>query len=169
VALAISIIGIPVLLVWIPLFPIAAGLAALLGYLAVARNVGEWVAEQEYRGLEWIRGSNHFYTVVAGIGALMVPCIAANLVRVVGLGLLQGLLAFVGSMITLVVLAIGLGAVLLTRGGRIRPMESYFEFEEEFYTETEVHTGAQDPIQDEPAQDPDSTEAAPEADEEDHA
>jgi hypothetical protein len=134
-ALAISIIGIPVLLVWVPFFPIAAGLAALLGYLAVARNVGEWVAEQEYRGLEWIRGSNSFYTVIAGIGALMVPCVASTVVSLLGLNVLTGLLAFVGSMITLAAAAVGLGAVLLTRGGRIRPHESYFDFEEEFWVD----------------------------------
>jgi hypothetical protein len=134
-ALTISIIGIPVLIVWVPLFPIAAGLAALLGYLAVAKNVGEWVAEQRYRGLEWIRGSNAFYTVLAGVGALMIPCIASNLVRILGIGLLKGLLAFLGSIVTLVVVSIGLGAVLLTRGGRIRPYAAYYEFEDGAWTE----------------------------------
>jgi hypothetical protein len=144
-ALTISIIGIPVLIVWIPLFPIVAGLAALLGYLAVAKNVGEWVAEQRYRGLEWIRGSNPFYTVLAGVGTLMIPCIASNLVRVLGIGLLKGLLAFLGSIVTLVVVSIGLGAVLLTRGGRIRPYAAYYEFEdgewaEEGYPSSEEET-----------------------------
>jgi hypothetical protein len=137
VALAISIIGIPVLLVWLPLFPIAAGLAALLGYFAVARNVGEWVADQEYRGLEWIRGSNSFYTVVAGIGALMLPCVASNLVSALGIPLLAGALGFLGSMVTLAAAIVGLGAVLLTRGGRIRPHESYFDFEDQFWMEEE--------------------------------
>jgi hypothetical protein len=130
VALGISIIGIPVLIVWIPLFPIAAGLAGLLGYLAVAKNVGEWVAEQRYRGLEWIRGSNAFYTVLAGVGALMVPCVAASLVRILGIGFLHGFLAFTGSLVTFLAAAIGLGAVLLTRGGRIRSYADYYEFEE---------------------------------------
>lgn len=130
VALAISIIGIPVLLVWVPVFPIAAALAGLFGYFAVAKNVGEWVAEQEYRGLEWIRGSNAIYVMVAGVGALMIPCVASNLIGILGLGFLKGVLAFVGSMVTFVVGAIGLGAVLLTRGGRIRPYAAYYEFEE---------------------------------------
>jgi hypothetical protein len=135
VALGISIIGIPVLIVWVPLFPIAAGMAALLGYLAVAKNVGEWVAEQRYRGLEWIRGSNAFYTVLAGVGALMVPCVASSLARLLGIGFLQGLLVFAGSMVTLVAAAIGFGAVLLTRGGRIRPDADYYEFEEDGWAE----------------------------------
>ncbi len=137
IALAITIIGIPVLLAWVPLFPIAAGLAILFGYLAVARNVGEWVAEQEYRGLEWIRGSNTFYTVVAGVGALMVPCLAASVSRILGFGLLTSLLGFAGSMVTFVAGAVGLGAVLLTRGGKIRPLESYYDFEEEYWADAE--------------------------------
>jgi hypothetical protein len=135
IALAITIIGIPALLVWVPLFPIAAALAILLGYLAVARNVGEWVAEQEYRGLEWIRGSNTFYTVIAGVGALMVPCIAASAVSILGFGFLTGLLGFVGSMVTFAAASVGLGAVLLTRGGKIRPLESYSDFEEDYWAD----------------------------------
>jgi hypothetical protein len=135
VALAISIIGIPLLLAWVPLFPLAVALAGLLGYVAVARNVGEWVADQEYRGLEWIRGSNTFYVVVAGLGALMLPAIAASAIRILGLGFLHGLLTFVGGAITFTALAIGFGAVLLTRGGRIRPYAAHYEFEEEFWSE----------------------------------
>jgi hypothetical protein len=135
VALAVSIVGIPVLLAWIPLFPLAAGLAALLGYVAVARNIGEWVADQEYRGLEWIRGSNTFYVVIAGIGALMVPAVVASLVRILGLGFLHGLLGFLGSAITFIAVSIGFGAVLLTRGGRIRPYASYYDFDEDLWEE----------------------------------
>jgi hypothetical protein len=138
IALAITIIGIPVLLAWVPLFPIAASLAILFGYLAVARNVGEWVADQEYKGLEWIRGSNTFYTVIAGIGALMVPTIAASVSRILGFGILTNLLGFAGSMVTFLAGAIGLGAVLLTRGGKIRPLESYYDFEEEYWADVEA-------------------------------
>ncbi len=137
IALAITIIGIPVLLAWVPLFPIAAAIAILFGYLAVARNVGEWVAEQEFRGLEWIRGSNTFYTIVAGVGALLVPCVAASAARVLGLGFLTGLLGFVGSMVAFAAAAVGLGAVLLTRGGKIRPLESYYDFEEDYWADVE--------------------------------
>ncbi len=137
IALAITIIGIPVLLAWVPLFPIVAGLAILFGYLAVAKNVGEWVAEQEYKGLEWIRGSNMFYTVVAGVGALLLPKIAANVSQILGIPFLTGLLGFAGSMVTFIAGAVGLGAVLLTRGGKIRPLESYYDFEEEYWADAE--------------------------------
>ncbi len=165
VALAISIIGIPVLLAWVPLFPIAAGLAVLFGYLAVARNVGEWVADQEYRGLEWIRGSNAFYAVIAGVGAFLVPCVAANLARLLGLGFFQGLLAFVGSAISFLAAAIGLGAVLLTRGGRIRPYETYHEFEEEFWPDAPASVETEAGTDGEPA----GPTGHPNQGEEDHA
>jgi len=170
VALAVSIIGIPVLLAWIPLFPIAAGLAALLGYLAVARNVGEWVADQEYRGLEWIRGSNAFYAVVAGLGAFMVPCVAANVARFLGLGFFHGLLAFVGSAIAFMAAAIGLGAVLLTRGGRIRPYETYYEFEDEYWTDGESAETSEPQAPQEPEGEgvPPESEEEPEKDEDHH-
>ena len=162
IALAITIIGIPVLLAWIPLFPIAAGLAILLGFLGVARNVGEWVAEQEYRGLEWIRGSNTFYTMVAGVGALMVPCVAASASEILGFGFLTGMLAFLGSAVTFAASAVGLGAVLLTRGGKIRPLEAYYDFEEEYWVDVDPQPA------DHPSPEADGEAVEPAAEEEGH-
>jgi hypothetical protein len=162
VALAISIIGIPLLLAWVPVFPIAVALAGLLGYVAVARNVGEWVAEQEYRGLEWIRGSNTFYVVVVGLAALMVPAIAASFLRILGLGFIHGLLTFVASAVTFIALAVGFGAVLLTRGGRIRPYAAYYEFEEEFWAQE-----GEEPLHQESG--PEADSAPPEASREEQA
>ncbi len=125
VILAVSIIGIPVLIAWVPLFPVVAALAGLLGFVAVARNLGEWVADQKLRGLEWVRGSNSFYTMVAGLGALMVPFVVANVLRAAlpWFGVLSGLLNTVGVIAMSVALAVGFGAVLLTRGGK-RPYYS---------------------------------------------
>jgi hypothetical protein len=117
-------------------------LAILLGYLGVARNVGEWVAEQEYRGLEWIRGSNTFYTMTAGVGALLIPEIAANVSRILGFGVITGLLSAVSHIVVFFAAAIGLGAVLLTRGGRIRPLESYYDFEEDYWADMDGGTPA---------------------------
>ncbi len=160
IALAITIIGIPVLLAWVPLFPIAAGLAVLLGFLAVARNVGEWVADQEYRGLEWIRGSNTFYTIVAGVGAFMVPCVAASASQILGFGFLTGLLGFVGSLVTFAAAAVGLGAVLLTRGGKIRPLESYYDFDEEYWADAEPAAAETSPPEAETVSDEETDEDA---------
>jgi hypothetical protein len=122
VALCISLIGIPVLLAWIPLLPIAAVLAMGLGFLAVASNLGDWVARQELQGFEWVRRTNTLSVVLAGVAALILPFFAANFILMAGpwLGIVRGLLHFVGSVAILVSFAVGFGAVLMTRGGRRR-------------------------------------------------
>ncbi len=127
VVLAVSIIGIPVLIVWIPLFPLAVAAAVGLGFVAVARNVGRWLDDQAYPWLDWLDSTNPRLAVVGGIGALMVPFVAGNVARMTGfLGFLQGLLAAVGVMASIVVVTVGFGAVVLTRGGR-RPDLAYAE------------------------------------------
>jgi hypothetical protein len=95
--------------------------AALLGYLAVARNVGEWLADSGYRYTDRIRKSNPVYTVFGGLVGLMAFYIVANVLSVVPfVGALRGLLAFAGGVVTFVALEVGFGAVLLTRAGRRR-------------------------------------------------
>ncbi len=121
VALAVSIIGIPVAIAWLPLFPLAAVLAGVLGYLAVARNTGEWLADSGYRWTGWIRKSNPLLTVIGGLVGLMALFVAANLLSIVPFfGFVQGLVAFAASVVTFVAVQIGFGAVLLTRAGRRR-------------------------------------------------
>jgi len=121
VALAVSIVGIPVAIAWIPLFPIAACVAALFGYLAVAKNVGEWLADSGYAWTDWVRKSNAVHTMVAGLVGLMLAFMAADVVSIAPfLGFLSGLLGLIGVLLTLVVTQIGFGAVLLTRAGRRR-------------------------------------------------
>ena len=103
VALAVSIIGIPVAIAWLPLFPLAACAAGLVGYLAVARNTGEWLADSEYPWTGWIRKSNPWLTMVGGLVGLMLAFIAANVVSIAPfLDFFSGLLAFAGCVITFV-------------------------------------------------------------------
>ena len=119
VALAVSIVGIPVMIAWVPLFPLAALAAGVLGYLAVARNTGEWLADSNYRFTDWIRKSNPVYTMAGGLVGLMAFFMAADVLSIVPFfGFFRGLLGFAGVVITLVAIQIGFGAVLLTRGGR---------------------------------------------------
>ena len=119
VALLVSIVGIPVAIAWLPLFPLAAMAAALLGYLAVARNLGEWLADSGYAYTDWIRKSNSLATIVGGLAGLMSFFVAANVLGMVPFfGFFKGLLAVVGVMATVVASLIGFGAVLLTRAGR---------------------------------------------------
>jgi hypothetical protein len=119
VALVASVVGIIALPFWALLFPVAVALAAGLGYLAVARNVGEWVASRDISSLEWLRPTNTFYAVTAGIGALLAFSVSASILDIVPFfGFFSGLLATLGTMATVATVLIGFGAVLLTRGGR---------------------------------------------------
>ena len=119
VALVISIVGIPVAIAWLPLFPLAALAAALVGYLAVARNAGEWLADSGYPWTGWIRKANPVHTMVGGLLGLMLAFMAANVISIAPfLGFLSALLVFAGTLLTFFAVQIGFGAVLLTRAGR---------------------------------------------------
>lgn len=121
VALVVSIVGIPVAIAWAPLFPVAAGLAALLGYLAVAQNTGEWLADSSFPWTGWIRKSNPIFTLVGGLVGLALAFMVGHLVSILPfLGFIGNLLFAAGFVITVVAIQIGFGAVLLTRGGRRR-------------------------------------------------
>jgi hypothetical protein len=126
IALIVSIVGIPVAIAWLPLFPLAACVAALVGYLAVARNAGEWLADSELPWTQWIRKSNSLITMVGGLAGLMVLFVAANIVSIAPfLGFLTGLLVVAGVVITFAAVQIGFGAVIITRGGRRREYARY--------------------------------------------
>lgn len=121
VALAISIIGIPVAVAWVPLFPIAAVMAAVLGYIAVARNAGEWLADSTWPWTGWIRKSNPIFTLFGGLLGLIFAFLAGHLISIVpALGVFSWLLFAIGGLLTFYAIQIGFGAVLLTRVGRRR-------------------------------------------------
>ncbi|NNF39699.1 MAG: hypothetical protein HKN71_13595 [Gemmatimonadetes bacterium] len=119
VALAISIIGIPALILWIPLFPVAIVLGVGLGYLAVFRNVGIWASRQRFPYMSWVRITNPVTLVAGGALALTAPFILAELVSVFPwTGALEVLLRVTGVLLSMMTALLGFGAVLLTRGGR---------------------------------------------------
>lgn len=120
VALAISIIGIPLLIAWVPLVPITAGIATLMGCLAVALNLGRWVQRHDFDRLRWAQESNHLNHLILGVGLLSVSFMAAHLISVFGpwFGLFEGLLTTIGCLGMMATAVVGFGAVLLTRGGR---------------------------------------------------
>jgi tetrahydromethanopterin S-methyltransferase subunit B len=119
IALAISIVGIPVLIAWVPLFPVAVGLAILLGYIGVAHAAGEALAERRFYATDWFQRGNSYYFLMTGLGLLVAPFIAANIVGMAGpmLSFLGGAFTILGAVVMWAALSIGLGAVLLTRGG----------------------------------------------------
>ncbi|MDZ7779269.1 MAG: hypothetical protein U5R14_04920 [Gemmatimonadota bacterium] len=121
VALVVSIVGIPVALVWLPLFPAAVVVAGLFGYLAVAKNAGEWLADSGYAWTDWVRVSNPVHTIIAGLIGLVLAFVIADMVSILPFfGFLSGLLVFVGGVLTFFAIQVGFGAVILTRGGRRR-------------------------------------------------
>ena len=120
VGLAVSIIGIPGLLLWVPFFPVAVLLAMGLGYVAIARNVGTWVARQKLPRMGWVRVTNTHTLIFGGLVILLAPYILANLLQVGGgwFGGLRTLLGVVGVTGNAIAALIGFGAVLTTRAGR---------------------------------------------------
>lgn len=124
-ALAVSIVGIPLILVFAPLFPLAVVLAAVGGYLAVAHGAGEALAERRFTGGDWFNRANSYYYVITGVGLLLVLFLAAHIVSMAGpwLGFLEGLLKFMAVMLTWAAFTIGFGAFLVSRGGTrpVRP------------------------------------------------
>ncbi|MFT5433824.1 MAG: hypothetical protein ACI9OJ_004532, partial [Myxococcota bacterium] len=116
VVLTISIVGIPALLLWIPLFPLAAGFAALFGMFAVCAVLGEWAQSRRFRFLEWADDPNAFYRMVSGLLVMSALFGGAHVLRMGGplLGFFHGLLAFLAFLVAAGVVFTGLGAFLLT-------------------------------------------------------
>lgn len=140
IALAISIVGIPLLLVWVPLFPVAVCLALVVGYLAVAHAGGEALAERRFDGGDWFKRANSYYYVVTGVGLLLVLYLAAHIVGMAGpwLDFLRGLLTFFAVVVTWAAFSIGFGAVLISRAGT-RPLHKRASASMDADLEEEAH------------------------------
>jgi hypothetical protein len=142
IALVISIVGIPALLVWLPLFPVAVVASLILGYLAVAHAAGEVLTERRFYANDWFQRGNSYYFLMTGLGLLLAFFFAAQVVRMAGswATLLHGLLTFIGGAITFFAVCTGFGAVLLSRGGTrpIRAARFTEEHEDLFREEANV-------------------------------
>lgn len=123
IALTLSIVGIPGLLAWLPGFPLAVMLALLLGYLGVAHAAGESFAEHRFNTGDWLQRGNSYYFLLSGLGVLLALFLAAHMVHMAGpwLSAIRGMLFFLGTVVTGVSMAVGLGAVLISRAGT-RPL-----------------------------------------------
>jgi hypothetical protein len=110
VVLVATVIGIP-LLIFVPFLILAFGLAALLGFTAVAQEVGRWTT----RRFGWTE-IGPFATTLLGIVTVLSPILLGRL-----LGLIGGLfpitsgLVLIGLCVEYLVWTIGFGAVALTR------------------------------------------------------
>ncbi len=117
VLLCVAIITILV----VPFFVLASAVALVCGYLAVAHLAGETLARRRYR-YEWmerLRRSNSYYYVLSGLVVLLAPFALAETLHVFGgwLGWLRGLIHFAAAVLTWVAVTVGVGAVLISRGG----------------------------------------------------
>ncbi|TVP77969.1 MAG: hypothetical protein EA352_02795 [Gemmatimonadales bacterium] len=118
IVLTISVVGILALPVWAILFPLVATLATAVGLAAVAWNLGGWYAARNpSQGLDEERP---IPLMAAGLLFLLLAFFAAHLLGMGGsflsffrgVFLATGILAITGTGI------VGLGAVLLSWGGR---------------------------------------------------
>lgn len=120
VALAVSIIGIPFLLVAVPLYPLAVAAAVAFGLLAAAHAIGERTAEQQGKMYDRLRSNSYSY-LFTGLAMLLAPLLAANLIEMTGfLQFLGTLLKFVTAAAIWVIATAGFGAVILSRAGTRR-------------------------------------------------
>lgn len=120
VTLAVSIIGIPFLLVAIPLYPLALFSAAVFGLLAAAHAIGERTAERSREGIDF-RHRNSYAYLATGLGMMLTPLIAADLIAMTGfLGFIGTLLKIVTWTVIWAASTIGFGAVILSRAGTRR-------------------------------------------------
>src|SRR4051794_1001513 len=116
VVLVVTIIGIPLLLLYVPLFWVALMAAAGCGLVAAAHAIGERTAEQN-GSFGSMRRNAYSYTFT-GIGMLLAPLFAAHLLELTGfLGWLGDLVELLGTLILWAAATVGFGAVVLTRAG----------------------------------------------------
>jgi len=120
-ALTISIIGIPLLLLAVPLYPVVVVAATGFGLLAAAHAIGERTVEgrQDFT----LRYRNSYAYLFIGLAILLLPVIAAHMLGMTGfLGWVAGLVKFLAYVALWLAAVIGIGAVVLSRAGTRPPV-----------------------------------------------
>ena len=114
VLMVITIIGIPLLLL-VPFAILAAVLLALIGFTAVAYDVGRFAANRFGTA-----GLNPYLIAAIGIAVVLSPLLISRLVGIGGgfLWPVTGVLLLVGLCAEYIVWTIGLGAIALVRFDR---------------------------------------------------
>ncbi|HEU4452220.1 MAG TPA: polymer-forming cytoskeletal protein [Longimicrobium sp.] len=116
VVLALSIVGIPLLFLYVPFFPVALVAAIACGVVAVAHALGERTAERT--GSYASSKRNAYSYTFTGLGILLAPLVVGHLLEMtVFLGWLGGLMQLLGWMMMWAAATVGFGAVFLTRAG----------------------------------------------------
>ena len=109
--LAISIIGIPLLLL-VPFAVLALLLVAFLGYCAVAFRLGKFFQQR----LSWSIDSP-YVVLILGVVSIEVLCLVGDLLDFGWLWFFAAMFTLFGVLVEYVVWTVGFGAALLTRFG----------------------------------------------------
>jgi hypothetical protein len=116
-ALFVTLIGIPLLLIYVPFYWVALFLATSFGVVAVAHALGERTLEQ--RGTYEPRYRNSYAYTFVGLALIIAPLVAADLIRMVGyLGFIGTMVGVLASFLLWAVATVGLGAVLIVLAAR---------------------------------------------------
>jgi hypothetical protein len=116
-ALFVTLIGIPLLLIYVPFYWVALFLATSFGVVAVAHALGERTLEQ--RGSYEPRYRNSYAYTFVGLGLILAPLVAADLIRMVGyLGFIGTMVGILASFLLWAASTVGLGAVLIVLAAR---------------------------------------------------
>jgi hypothetical protein len=112
VLLAITIIGIPLLFILVPLTLVGVCVVALVGFTGVARYVGHEVSAR----MNWVETSPYATTIV-GIVVILTPLLLARLLGLAGglVGPIAFGVAIIGLCVEYLAWTIGFGAMALTR------------------------------------------------------
>ena len=114
VVLAVSIIGIPLLLL-VPFGLIAVGVALIMGFAGSACAIGRWIGQRAGSGVPGLLAS-----LVVGLAVVFALTLIAKFLGLAGLpvGVILGAVLAVGFVVEYVAWTVGLGGVLLSRFGR---------------------------------------------------
>ena len=114
VVLAVSIIGIPLLLL-VPFALIFVAVALVMGFAGASCAVGRWIGSRAGSGMPGLLGS-----LVVGLAVVFALTIIARFLGLAGLsvGVVIGSVLAVGFLVEYVAWTVGLGGVLLSRLGR---------------------------------------------------
>ena len=118
--LAVSIVGIPALLIWVPGVPLAVAISMPLGYLAVARSLGQWLSGRGIGALGRLDQTRPAVHVGVGITMLLAAFALAHVFEMAGgwLRPFEVMFQIIGMGFTALAICIGVGAIVLSRAGR---------------------------------------------------
>jgi hypothetical protein len=117
VVLVVSIIGIPLLLL-VPFGLLAVLVALVMGFTGVGCAIGEAIARRSGRGLP-----NLLTALVVGLAVVWSLTVIARFAGLAGtpVRVIMGFVLGVGFLVEYVAWTVGLGAVLISRFGRVGP------------------------------------------------